>query len=277
MKLNLQKSGPVDEAAKTAAKTIIADKHNNGALKSGAGSIGVSHLFKADEEIEKQIREQVKVVVHVITDHINNFEDKTLISEINKFISGYSSSTIFKDHQALINIYKSEKSIKDKVDVYLNKLEKEIENLTAIVDNYKSILQSLSANLNKVQNTALYEETNPVLSLHKMHLQNIENKILSFKGTHDSLRKFKTITFPQLILNIQVEIKRGVISLENIPKTKKEDLRYFGHYLIPFKRFNSYFCWFIYNWWFFRIFKHSIYSYDDLWCASIFIWLRVSY
>lgn len=228
MKLNLEKYTPVDEVVKTSDKKIIADMHINGALKRGAGITGVSHLFKVDEELEIQIREQVKVIVHVLTDHINNFEDKTLISEINKFISGYSNSTLFKDHQALIKIYKSEKSIKDKIDIYLSKLEKEIENLTAIVDNYRSILLSLSANLDKVQHTVLYEETNPVLSLHKMHLQNIENKILSFKGTHESLSKFKSITFPQLILNIQVEIKRGVISLEKITETKKTGLKLFS-------------------------------------------------
>ena len=184
-----------------------------------------THLKTVDKDLEKEIREQVRLVVHVLTDHVSNFEDKTLISEINQFINAYSRSSIFKDSETLVSIFKSENEIYDQINDYMNQLKNEIDNLSTIIGNYKPILVSLGANLQKVHETRLFNDTSPVLSLHRMHLQNLENKLLSNKNVHESLLKFKTITFPQLILNISVEIQRGNITLNKVYKKPRFEFK----------------------------------------------------
>lgn len=190
-------------------------------IKSDLKKLNLNSITIPDmDEVEGEIRDQVKIITHVITEHINKYESYDVTLDIRSVISQYSNKNIYKNPDVSLSILKNKESIKSKIDSLAADLNERIVETNKLRSNYNSILELLKINLSKVESTQIYNDTTPVLALHEMHLKNLENKLESNKKTELVLKKFQEITFPQIILKIELEIDKANLQLEDTKATK---------------------------------------------------------
>lgn len=169
----------------------------------------VSNTLDTETLHRQHIEQQIEQVVEVLTEHINYFEDKTLIIEANNYTKQFTTSRLLKNNNHLLNILTNKDEIYSTVFNYHEKLNKENIQLSSIISYYEPILDKLSTDLSQVSDTSFYERTHQILSLHKLHLNNLKNKVIIYDETLYTLNKFINTTLPQLITHIIIEIKRG--------------------------------------------------------------------